>query len=118
MGQRAALLLSELLLLLLTASRTLLAVSFPEDTVPLDVVDAHCEYTHAHMNSAATGGGWREITVTATSLKKITAILNAHFVVTPVTCEMKADTGQWLFLAVSAVQTLACRSHGNKINQL
>ncbi|XP_049889457.1 sema domain, transmembrane domain (TM), and cytoplasmic domain, (semaphorin) 6D, like isoform X4 [Epinephelus moara] len=41
MGQRAALLLSELLLLLLTASRTLLAVSFPEDTVPLDVVDAH-----------------------------------------------------------------------------
>lgn len=46
MGQRAALLLSELLLLL-TASRTLLAVSFPEDSVPLDVVDAHCEYTHA-----------------------------------------------------------------------
>ncbi|XP_051793926.1 sema domain, transmembrane domain (TM), and cytoplasmic domain, (semaphorin) 6D, like isoform X4 [Acanthochromis polyacanthus] len=43
MGQRAALLLSELLLLLLllTASRTLLAVSFPEDIVPLDVVDAH-----------------------------------------------------------------------------
>ncbi|XP_028420724.1 semaphorin-6D isoform X2 [Perca flavescens] len=43
MGQRAALLLSELLLLLLllTASRTLLAVSFPEDTVALDVVDAH-----------------------------------------------------------------------------
>ncbi|KAM4593067.1 semaphorin-6D isoform 3-T3 [Odontesthes bonariensis] len=41
MGQRAALLLSELLLLLLTASRTILAVSFPEDTVPLDVVDAH-----------------------------------------------------------------------------
>ncbi|XP_034725535.1 sema domain, transmembrane domain (TM), and cytoplasmic domain, (semaphorin) 6D, like isoform X3 [Etheostoma cragini] len=43
MGQRAALLLSELLLLLLllTASRTLLAVSFPEDTAPLDVVDAH-----------------------------------------------------------------------------
>nr|XP_046248544.1 sema domain, transmembrane domain (TM), and cytoplasmic domain, (semaphorin) 6D, like isoform X3 [Scatophagus argus] len=41
MGQRAALLLSELLLLLLTASRTLLAVSFPEDTIPLDVVDAH-----------------------------------------------------------------------------
>ncbi|XP_044046965.1 sema domain, transmembrane domain (TM), and cytoplasmic domain, (semaphorin) 6D, like isoform X4 [Siniperca chuatsi] len=41
MGQRAALLLSELLLLLMTASRTLLAVSFPEDTVPLDVVDAH-----------------------------------------------------------------------------
>ncbi|XP_070693668.1 semaphorin-6D isoform X4 [Pempheris klunzingeri] len=41
MGQRAALLLSELLLLLLTASRTLLAVSFPEDTVPLDVVDTH-----------------------------------------------------------------------------
>ncbi|XP_039989334.1 sema domain, transmembrane domain (TM), and cytoplasmic domain, (semaphorin) 6D, like isoform X1 [Xiphias gladius] len=40
MGQRAALLLSELLLLL-TASRTLLAVSFPEDTIPLDVVDAH-----------------------------------------------------------------------------
>lgn len=43
MGQRAALLLSELLLLL-AASRTLLAVSFPEDSVPLDVVDAHCEY--------------------------------------------------------------------------
>ncbi|XP_070764785.1 semaphorin-6D isoform X2 [Enoplosus armatus] len=41
MGQRAALLLSELLLLLMTASRTLLAVSFPEDSVPLDVVDAH-----------------------------------------------------------------------------
>ncbi|XP_038557466.1 sema domain, transmembrane domain (TM), and cytoplasmic domain, (semaphorin) 6D, like isoform X4 [Micropterus salmoides] len=41
MGQRAVLLLSELLLLLMTASRTLLAVSFPEDTVPLDVVDAH-----------------------------------------------------------------------------
>ncbi|XP_024150902.1 sema domain, transmembrane domain (TM), and cytoplasmic domain, (semaphorin) 6D, like isoform X3 [Oryzias melastigma] len=41
MGQRAALLLSELLLLLLTASRTLLAVSFPEDVAPLDVVDAH-----------------------------------------------------------------------------
>lgn len=45
MGQRAALLLSELLLLL-AASRTLLAVSFPEDSVPLDVVDAHCEYAH------------------------------------------------------------------------
>ncbi|KAM6943037.1 semaphorin-6D isoform 4-T6 [Xenentodon cancila] len=41
MGQRAALLLSELLLLLLTASRALLAVSFPEDIVPLDVIDAH-----------------------------------------------------------------------------
>ncbi|XP_063737853.1 semaphorin 6D isoform X3 [Eleginops maclovinus] len=41
MGQRAVLLLSELLLLLLTASRTILAVSFPEDNVPLDVVDAH-----------------------------------------------------------------------------
>ncbi|KAM4602419.1 semaphorin-6D isoform 3-T4 [Polymixia lowei] len=41
MGQRAVLLLSELLLLLLTASHTLLAVSFPEDNVPLDVVDAH-----------------------------------------------------------------------------
>ncbi|XP_028293335.1 semaphorin-6D isoform X2 [Gouania willdenowi] len=40
MGQRAVLLLSELLLLL-TASRTLLAVSFPEDIVPLDVVDAN-----------------------------------------------------------------------------
>lgn len=49
MGQGAALLLSELLplLLLLTASRTLLAVSFPEDSTPLDVVDAHCEYAHA-----------------------------------------------------------------------
>lgn len=44
MGQRAALLLSELLLLL-AASRTLLAVSFPEDSVALDIVDAHCEYT-------------------------------------------------------------------------
>ncbi|XP_010771152.1 semaphorin-6D isoform X2 [Notothenia coriiceps] len=41
MGQRAVLLLSELLLLLLTASRAILAVSFPEDNVPLDVVDAH-----------------------------------------------------------------------------
>uniref|UniRef100_A0A1A8F2Q1 Sema domain, transmembrane domain (TM), and cytoplasmic domain, (Semaphorin) 6D, like n=1 Tax=Nothobranchius korthausae TaxID=1143690 RepID=A0A1A8F2Q1_9TELE len=41
MGREAALLLSELLLLLLTASRTLLAVSFPEDTVPLNVIDAH-----------------------------------------------------------------------------
>ncbi|XP_051919671.1 sema domain, transmembrane domain (TM), and cytoplasmic domain, (semaphorin) 6D, like isoform X4 [Hippocampus zosterae] len=41
MGHRATLLLSELLLLLLTASRTLLAVSFPEDIAPLDVVDAH-----------------------------------------------------------------------------
>ncbi|XP_029903974.1 semaphorin-6D isoform X2 [Myripristis murdjan] len=42
MGQRAVLLLTELLLLLLlTASHTLLAVSFPEDSVPLDVVDAH-----------------------------------------------------------------------------
>ncbi|XP_056875946.1 sema domain, transmembrane domain (TM), and cytoplasmic domain, (semaphorin) 6D, like isoform X3 [Takifugu flavidus] len=40
MGQRAALLLSELLLLL-TASCTLLAVSFPEDSTPLEVVDAH-----------------------------------------------------------------------------
>ncbi|XP_077569077.1 semaphorin-6D isoform X2 [Stigmatopora nigra] len=40
MGHRAVLLLSELLLLL-TASRTLLAVSFPEDIAPLDVVDAH-----------------------------------------------------------------------------
>uniref|UniRef100_A0A0S7EZH5 SEM6D n=1 Tax=Poeciliopsis prolifica TaxID=188132 RepID=A0A0S7EZH5_9TELE len=40
MGQGAALLLSRLLLLL-AASRTLLAVSFPEDIVPLDVVDAH-----------------------------------------------------------------------------
>ncbi|XP_017296659.1 sema domain, transmembrane domain (TM), and cytoplasmic domain, (semaphorin) 6D, like isoform X2 [Kryptolebias marmoratus] len=41
MGQGAALLLSELLLLMLTASCTLLAVSFPEDTVPLNVVGAH-----------------------------------------------------------------------------
>ncbi|XP_054626093.1 sema domain, transmembrane domain (TM), and cytoplasmic domain, (semaphorin) 6D, like isoform X3 [Dunckerocampus dactyliophorus] len=40
MGHRAALLLSELLLML-TASHTLLAVSFPEDIAPLDVVDAH-----------------------------------------------------------------------------
>lgn len=52
MGQRAALLLIELLLLLLlTASRTLLAVSFPEDSVPLNVADAHCEYTHANEPS-------------------------------------------------------------------
>nr|XP_057945803.1 sema domain, transmembrane domain (TM), and cytoplasmic domain, (semaphorin) 6D, like isoform X2 [Doryrhamphus excisus] len=40
MGHRATLLLSELLLML-TASHTLLAVSFPEDIAPLDVVDAH-----------------------------------------------------------------------------
>uniref|UniRef100_A0A3Q2NRB2 Semaphorin 6D n=1 Tax=Fundulus heteroclitus TaxID=8078 RepID=A0A3Q2NRB2_FUNHE len=40
MGQGAAVLLSKVLLLL-AASRTLLAVSFPEDIVPLDVVDAH-----------------------------------------------------------------------------
>ncbi|TKS69606.1 Semaphorin-6D Precursor [Collichthys lucidus] len=39
MGQRAALLLSELLLLLLTASRTLLAVSFPEDTLMTKIQD-------------------------------------------------------------------------------
>lgn len=51
MGQRAALLLSELLLLL-AASRTLLAVSFPEDSVPLDIVDAHCEYAHKKMTGA------------------------------------------------------------------
>ena len=50
MGQRATLLLSELLLLL-TASRTLLAVSFPEDIIPLDVVDAHCEYAHVHAHT-------------------------------------------------------------------
>ncbi|XP_058484814.1 sema domain, transmembrane domain (TM), and cytoplasmic domain, (semaphorin) 6D, like isoform X2 [Solea solea] len=41
MGQRAVLLPLLLLLLLTTATRTLLAVSFPEDTVPLDVIDAH-----------------------------------------------------------------------------
>ncbi|KAM4744491.1 LOW QUALITY PROTEIN: semaphorin-6D [Anableps anableps] len=40
MGQGAALLLSKLLLLL-AASHTFLAVSFPEDIMPLDVVDAH-----------------------------------------------------------------------------
>ncbi|MEQ2220114.1 Semaphorin-6D [Ilyodon furcidens] len=40
MGQEAVLLLSNLLLLL-AASHNLLAVSFPEDIVPLDVVDAH-----------------------------------------------------------------------------
>ncbi|XP_047219627.1 sema domain, transmembrane domain (TM), and cytoplasmic domain, (semaphorin) 6D, like isoform X3 [Girardinichthys multiradiatus] len=40
MGQEAVLLLSKLLLLL-AASHNLLAVSFPEDIVPLDVVDAH-----------------------------------------------------------------------------
>lgn len=56
MGQRAALLLSELLLLL-AASRTLLAVSFPEDSVPLDTVDAHCEY--AQMTRAkSTSSPW------------------------------------------------------------
>lgn len=71
MGQRAALLLSELLLLL-TASRTLLAVSFPEDNVPLDVVDAHCEYTHANK------------LITATSLKKSTTIPNIHLLLTQV----------------------------------
>lgn len=65
MGQRAALLLSELLLLL-TASRTLLAVSFPEDNAPLDVVDAHCEYTHANEP------------ITATSLKKSTTLPNIY----------------------------------------
>lgn len=53
MGQRAALLLSELLLLLLTASRTLLAVSFPEDVAPLDVVDAHCEYKWAKQTEGS-----------------------------------------------------------------
>lgn len=63
MGQRAVLLLSELLLLLLlTASRTLLAVSFPEDLTPLDVVDAHCEYRHANQLSRDQG----EITSTIT----------------------------------------------------
>uniref|UniRef100_A0A8C4Z8H6 Semaphorin 6D n=1 Tax=Gadus morhua TaxID=8049 RepID=A0A8C4Z8H6_GADMO len=42
MGRRALLALCELLLLLLlTASLTVLAVSFPEDNTPLDVVDAH-----------------------------------------------------------------------------
>ncbi|XP_056135408.1 sema domain, transmembrane domain (TM), and cytoplasmic domain, (semaphorin) 6D, like isoform X2 [Lampris incognitus] len=40
MGRRAVLLLSELLLLL-TASHTLHAVSFPEDNTPLDVIDSH-----------------------------------------------------------------------------
>ncbi|XP_061739894.1 sema domain, transmembrane domain (TM), and cytoplasmic domain, (semaphorin) 6D, like isoform X2 [Nerophis ophidion] len=40
MGHGAVLLLSELLLML-TASHTLLAVSFPEDIAPLDVIDAH-----------------------------------------------------------------------------
>lgn len=62
MGQRAALLLSELLLLL-TASCTLLAVSFPEDSAPLDVVDAHCEYAHANHPrggvDVASRGKWR-----------------------------------------------------------
>lgn len=53
MGQRAALLLSELLLLLLTASRSLLAVSFPEDVAPLDVVDAHCEYKWAKQTEGS-----------------------------------------------------------------
>lgn len=51
MGQGAALVLSELLLLL-AASRTLLAVSFPEDSVPLDVVDAHCEYARGEEAGA------------------------------------------------------------------
>lgn len=40
MGQRAVLLLSALLMLLM-ATHTLLAVSFPEDSPPLDVVDTH-----------------------------------------------------------------------------
>lgn len=115
MGQRAALLLSELLLLLMTASRTLLAVSFPEDTVPLDVVDAHCEYMHAN-NSAESGGV--EITITAASLKKSTTILNIHFLLTPVTRGIKTNAGSLLLLVVSAVQTLACHIHSNKINLL
>lgn len=52
MGHRVVLLLSELLLLLLlTASRTLVAFSFPEDSVPLAVVDAHCEYARKRVNS-------------------------------------------------------------------
>ena len=49
--------------------------------------------------------------------KKPTIILNVHFLVSPVTCEVTTDTGR-LLLVVSAVQTLACRTHGNKINQL
>lgn len=66
MGQRAVLLLLSELLLLLTASRTLLAVSFPEDIVPLDVVDAHCEYTRKKKKNELSGD---EIPVTATSPK-------------------------------------------------
>lgn len=73
MGQRAALLLSELLLLL-TASRTLLAVSFPEDIVPLDVVDAHCEYTHANKVSRDRGRDYNFYNIT----KKSSTILNIH----------------------------------------
>lgn len=59
MGQRVALLLSQLLLL--TASRTLVAVSFPEDSVPLAVVDEHCEdarkRTNRHNFHCTTGEG-------------------------------------------------------------
>lgn len=79
MGQRAALLLSELLLLLLTASRTLLAVSFPEDIVPLDVVDAHCEYTHANKVNRDRGRDYNYCNI----IKKSTTILNIHFLLTP-----------------------------------
>lgn len=60
MGQRGALLLSELLLLLLTASCTLLAVSFPEDSAPLDIVDAHCEYAHANDPGGDVNAASRE----------------------------------------------------------
>lgn len=77
MGQRAVLLLSELLLLLLTASRTLLAVSFPEDNVPLDVVDAHCEYTHTRANELRRDK--EEIIITANSLTKLATLLYMHF---------------------------------------
>lgn len=80
MGQRAVLLLSELLLLL-TASRTLLAVSFPEDAVPLDVVDAHCESTHSKWTQQRLG-----ITIAATWLQESTTILNIHFLVTSCIC--------------------------------
>lgn len=80
MGQRAALLLSELLLLLLlTASRTLLAVSFPEDIIPLDIVDAHCEY--AHTNEVSRDGG-RYYEYSKIPQKRSTTIHNVHVFLT------------------------------------
>lgn len=117
MGQSAALLLSELLLLLLTASRTLLAVSFPEDTVPLDVVDAHCEYTHTHTQMSSAETGYR-LRLLQRHWKSQQLFLNIHFLLSPVTHGIKTNTGSLLLLVVSAVQTLACHIYSNKINLL